>query len=62
MENTTRIIDCVAFKDELHKKLYIESGARDFNEYINYVNSKFSSKENSSKNCNAKINEIFSGI
>jgi hypothetical protein len=48
MENT-RIIDCVEFKNELHKKLYIESGAKDFNEYIRYINSTYSNNKRSSK-------------
>jgi hypothetical protein len=30
MENTVRIIDCVEFKNDLHKKLYIKSGANNF--------------------------------
>jgi hypothetical protein len=42
MENITRIIDCVEFKHELHKKLYIKSGAKNFNEYIKYINSMYS--------------------
>ena len=42
MENITTIIDCVEFKNELHKKLYVKSGAKDFNEYIKYVNSMYS--------------------
>jgi hypothetical protein len=45
MENITTIIDCVEFKNELHKKLYIKSGANDFNEYIKYINSIYSSKK-----------------
>ena len=42
MENITTIIDCVEFKNELHKKLYVKSGANDFNEYIKYINSMYS--------------------
>ena len=49
MENTTKIIDCVEFKNYLHKKLYIKSGARNFDEYINYINLNYSNKEKFSK-------------
>jgi hypothetical protein len=49
MENVTRIIDCVEFKNELHKKLYIKSGAKDFNEYIKYINSTYSDNKKSSE-------------
>ena len=42
MENITTIIDCVEFKNELHRKLYAKSGAKDFNEYIKYINSMYS--------------------
>jgi|GEM_PF-5727247 len=45
MENKTRIIDCVEFKNELHNKLYIKSGAKNFNEYIKYINSTYSSNQ-----------------
>ena len=45
----TRIIDCVEFKNELHKKLYIKSGAKNFNEYIKYINSIYSDNKNSSE-------------
>jgi hypothetical protein len=49
MENTTKINDCVEFKNELHKKLYVKSGAKDFNEYINYINSVYSDNKTYSK-------------
>jgi len=39
---TTPIIDCVEFKNELHKKLYVKSGAKNFNDYIKYINSMYS--------------------
>jgi len=42
MENMTKITDCVEFKNELHKKLYEKSGAKNFNEYIKYINSTYS--------------------
>jgi hypothetical protein len=42
MENKTLIKDCVEFKKELHEKLYTKSGAKDFNEYIKYVNLTYS--------------------
>ena len=45
MENMTTITDCVEFKNELHKKLYVKSGAKDFNEYIKYINSVYSDKK-----------------
>ena len=48
MENITTIIDCVEFKNELHKKLYIKSGAKDFNEYIKYINSMYSDNKTAS--------------
>ena len=47
MENSIKIKDCVEFKNELHKKLYIKSGANNFNEYIKYINSLYSSEEKS---------------
>jgi hypothetical protein len=50
MENTIKIKDCVEFKNELHKKLYIKSGAKDFNEYIKYINSNYSYNKKSSEN------------
>jgi hypothetical protein len=49
MENTTKIIDCVEFKNELHKKLYKKSGANNFDEYIKYINLKYSNNRNFSK-------------
>jgi len=45
MENITTIIDCVEFKNNLHKKLYEKSGAKDFNEYIKYINSIYSDNQ-----------------
>ena len=45
MKNTTTITDCVEFKNELHKKLYVKSGAKDFAEYIKYVNALYSDKK-----------------
>jgi hypothetical protein len=49
MENTARIIDCVEFKNELHKKLYEKSRAHNFNEYIKYINSMYSDTKGFSK-------------
>jgi hypothetical protein len=46
MENTAKIIDCVEFKNELHRQLYIKSGANNFNEYIKYINSNYSTNKN----------------
>ena len=42
MENITTIPDCVEFKNELHRKLYEKSGAKNFNDYIKYINSIYS--------------------
>ena len=42
MKNSEQIIDCVEFKNELHRKLFIKSGAKDFNEYIKYINEIYS--------------------
>ncbi|MDR2600308.1 MAG: hypothetical protein LBC73_08535 [Oscillospiraceae bacterium] len=42
MKNTIKINDCVEFKNELHKRLYEKSGAKDFNEYIKYISSNYS--------------------
>ena len=58
MENITKIDDCVEFKNELHKKLFIKSGAKDFNEYIKYINSIYSGEKTPSenKNLSPKIN------
>jgi hypothetical protein len=47
MENIEKIIDCVEFKNELHRKLYIKSGANNFNEYIKYININYSNNKNS---------------
>lgn len=55
MENSTRISDCVAFKNELHKKLYIKSGASNFNEYIAYINSMYSDCKNVFKKSKAGL-------
>ena len=49
MENTARIADCVEFKNELHKKLYIKSGAHNFSEYIHYVNALCSDNKSTPK-------------
>jgi len=46
MENTTKIKDCVEFKNELHKQLFLKSGAKDFNEYIKFINSIYSENKN----------------
>jgi hypothetical protein len=35
------IEDCVKFKQDLHEKSYKASGAKNFNEYIEYVNKSF---------------------
>jgi hypothetical protein len=45
MENAVKINDCVEFKNDLHKKLYIKSGAKNFNEYIKFINSIYSSNK-----------------
>jgi hypothetical protein len=50
MENKIIINDCVEFKNELHKKLFIKSGAKDFNEYIKFVNSNYSYNKKYLKN------------
>ena len=44
MQNTIKVSDCVEFKNELHQKLYKKSGVHTFNEYIQYINSKYSDK------------------
>jgi hypothetical protein len=49
LENKTRVKDCVEFKNELHEKLYAKSGAKNFSEYINYVNSNYSGKKTRSE-------------
>jgi hypothetical protein len=36
--NKEKKFDCVKFKQELHEKAYKKSGAKDFREYIHYVN------------------------
>jgi hypothetical protein len=45
MENITKIIDCVEFKNELHRKLYAKSGAKSFDDYVKYINSIYSLKK-----------------
>ena len=41
MKSSEQIIDCVEFKNELHRKLFVKSGAKDFNEYIKYIKQRF---------------------
>ena len=36
--NKKKEFDCVAFKEELHKKLMEKSGVKNLNEYVKYVN------------------------
>ncbi|MDR1930235.1 MAG: hypothetical protein LBQ44_06335 [Treponema sp.] len=38
--NKEKKFDCVKFKQELHEKAYKKSGAKDFREYIHYVNER----------------------
>jgi hypothetical protein len=45
MENTVKINDCVEFKNNLHEKLYTKSGAKNFGEYIKYVNLLYSNNK-----------------
>jgi hypothetical protein len=40
-----RITDCVLFKQELHENSYRRSGARNFTEYVDYVNAAFLGSE-----------------
>jgi hypothetical protein len=54
MENTAKIIDCVEFKNELHRQLYIKSGSNNFNEYIKYINSNYSTNKNFHKKTEAR--------
>jgi hypothetical protein len=42
MENMIKINNCVEFKNELHEKLYLKSGANNFEEYIKYIKSVYS--------------------
>jgi hypothetical protein len=49
MKNTIKIIDCVEFKNELHKKLYLKSGAKNFTEYVKYINSIYTSNKSFSE-------------
>ena len=49
MENSEYITDCVEFKNELHRKLYVKSEAKDFNEYIKYINEVYSNNRQSEK-------------
>ena len=51
MENTTKTFDCVAFKNELHNNLYKKSGAHNFNEYIQYINSIYSDTQLKTAKC-----------
>ena len=54
MDATIKINDCVGFKNELHNRLYIKSGARNFDEYIKYVNSVYSNNKESFEKTNTK--------
>jgi hypothetical protein len=45
MENTVKISDCVEFKNNLHDKLYSKSCAKNFGEYIKYVNLLYSNNK-----------------
>ena len=49
MEKNFRINDCVDFKNELHQKLYIKSGASNFRGYIEYINAMFPSENESAE-------------
>jgi hypothetical protein len=55
MAEKTVIINCVEFKNELHKKLYIKSGAKNFNDYIKYINSNYSGNINSSERLKTRL-------
>ena len=56
MKKDTKIIDCVEFKNELHKKLYVKSGANNFNEYIKYINTMYSSTKKNIGKCGTSVN------
>jgi hypothetical protein len=58
MEKIVKINDCVEFKNELHKKLYLKSGAKNFEEYIKYINLKYSSNKTSSEKIMVKQSSI----
>ena len=49
-----KINDCVEFKNELHNKLYVKSGAKNFDEYIKYINSVYSNNKTSFEKINIK--------
>jgi hypothetical protein len=53
--NFFRDLTSVEFKIELHKKLYIKSGAKDYNDYIKYINSISSDN----KKFHEKINSLY---
>jgi hypothetical protein len=59
MENITVINDCVEFKNELHKKLYLKSGAKNFNEYIKYINSIYSDNKTYTEDPAYEQEEVF---
>jgi hypothetical protein len=40
-EQNEKIIDCVAFKHELHERAFKASGACNFDEYIKHANETF---------------------
>ena len=54
METMIKINDCVEFKNELHNKLYVKSGAKNFDEYIKYINSVYSNNKTSFEKINIK--------
>ena len=54
MEAMVKINDCVEFKNELHNKLYVKSGAKNFDEYIKYINSVYSNNKTSFEEINTK--------
>jgi hypothetical protein len=61
MQNATKIIDCVEFKNDLHKKLYIKSGAKNFDEYIKYINLNYSCEKKSSKKLETRSPSVADG-
>ena len=49
--NKKKEFDCVAFKEELHKKILEKSGAKNLKEYVKYVN-EVAKKSPLRKSCN----------
>jgi hypothetical protein len=54
METMIKINDCGELKNELHNQLYVKSSTKNFDEYIEYINSIYSNNKTSFEKINIK--------